>query len=836
MLEEGGFNATNLVTEIVELNTTLPVTNGTARMARVQVGVSSLLGLMAFVVFSILRVRYPDFYVANFSGLNYSPYFARQELPRLPSKSLFGWIPVVAKVNEQQILSCAGLDAAVFLNFFKMSVKIIAACLICALFIISPVRYRYTGKLDQEYPSEVENLKSDQKKKLQQQYLVAYTLFTYVFTFVVLYFLFKQTRKVISIRQKYLGKQNSITDRTIELSGIPPFLRDEEDLRRHIESLGIGEVTSVVLVREWGDVNKLFELRLKVLRKAESYWAEYFARKGVKNIHEITPGNIYPQLRENINISRLRHGYSDSDEHSNNSLEESFSSEGRPSDRTTTVQNSVRDLNLFAEANRERPKIRRGMFGIFGKEEDAISHFSEKLEVIDKEILRARGREYPGTSTAFITMKSVAQAQMVAQAVLDPKIDHLISNIAPAPHDVIWKNLYLSRKERKIRIYFVTLFIGLLSVLMVVPVTYLAQFLNISSISHLWPSLGKFLESNKLAAKIVTTLLPTYIFTLFNVVMPLVYVWVSTVQGYTSHSDEELSIVSKNFFYIFVNLFLVFTMAGTASLSDTTKIAYKLAASLKELSLFYVDLIIFQGLGIFPYKLLLMGNFMKYSFESWLWCKTPRDYLRMHKPPIFNFGLQLPQPILIFIITIVYSVMSTKILTASLVYFIIGYFVYKYQLLYGCIHPPHSTGKVWPLIFRRIILGLLIFQLTMAGVLALQKAYAYATLLAPLPIITGAFLWNFEERYIPLSIFIALRSIENSGWLCFSSEEGLDYTGSRDSYKTVEEQREINTTYAYPQLIDPLDGPIIAIEDKDLLMLDNNGSIIRKRCDANTLF
>ena len=836
MLEEGGFNATNLVTEIVELNNTLPVTNGTARMARVQVGVSSLLGLMAFVVFSILRVRYPDFYVANFSGLNYSPYFARQELPRLPSKSLFGWIPVVAKVNEQQILSCAGLDAAVFLNFFKMSVKIIAACLICALFIISPVRYRYTGKLDQEYPSEVENLKSDQKKKLQQQYLVAYTLFTYVFTFVVLYFLFKQTRKVISIRQKYLGKQNSITDRTIELSGIPPFLRDEEDLRRHIESLGIGEVTSVVLVREWGDLNKLFELRLKVLRKAESYWAEYFARKGVKNIHEITPGNIYPQLRENINISRLRHGYSDSDEHSNNSLEESFSSEGRTSDRTTTVQNSVRDLNLFAEANRERPKIRRGMFGIFGKEEDAISHFSEKLEVIDKEILRARGREYPGTSTAFITMKSVAQAQMVAQAVLDPKIDHLISNIAPAPHDVIWKNLYLSRKERKIRIYFVTLFIGLLSVLMVVPVTYLAQFLNISSISHLWPSLGKFLESNKLAAKIVTTLLPTYIFTLFNVVMPLVYVWVSTVQGYTSHSDEELSIVSKNFFYIFVNLFLVFTMAGTASLSDTTKIAYKLAASLKELSLFYVDLIIFQGLGIFPYKLLLMGNFMKYSFESWLWCKTPRDYLRMHKPPIFNFGLQLPQPILIFIITIVYSVMSTKILTASLVYFIIGYFVYKYQLLYGCIHPPHSTGKVWPLIFRRIILGLLIFQLTMAGVLALQRAYTYATLLAPLPIITGAFLWNFEERYIPLSIFIALRSIENSGWLCFSSEEGLDYTGSRDSYKTVEEQREINTTYAYPQLVDPLDGPIIAIEDKDLLMLDNNGSIIRKRCDANTLF
>lgn len=90
------------------------------------------------------------------------------------------------------------------------------------------------------------------------------------------------------------------------------------------------------------------------------------------------------------------------------------------------------------------------------------------------------------------------------------------------------------------------------------------------------------------------------------------YVWISEKQGYLSHSDEELSSVSKNFFYIFVNLFLVFTTFGTASFVDTTKIAFDLARSLRDLSMFYVDLIILQGLGIFPFKLLLVGNLLRF--------------------------------------------------------------------------------------------------------------------------------------------------------------------------------------------------------------------------------
>ena len=94
--------------------------------------------------------------------------------------------------------------------------------------------------------------------------------------------------------------------------------------------------------------------------------------------------------------------------------------------------------------------------------------------------------------------------------------------------------------------------------------------------------------------------------------------------------------------------------------------------------------------------------------------KTPRDYRSYYfTPQIFDFGINLPQHILIFMIILIYSVVSTKIVTCGLIYFILGLFVYKYQLVYNFVHPPHSTGKVWPMIFRRVILGLIIFQLFM---------------------------------------------------------------------------------------------------------------------------
>ena len=103
----------------------------------------------------------------------------------------------------------------------------------------------------------------------------------------------------------------------------------------------------------------------------------------------------------------------------------------------------------------------------------------------------------------------------------------------------------------------------------------------------------------------------------------------------TSQGDIEMSLISKNFFFTFFNLFIVFTVFGTASkftgyweqlgdtLKDTTRIAYVLAESLGNLANFYMNLIVLQGLGLFPFRLLEFGSVAMYPI-SLIGAKTPR--------------------------------------------------------------------------------------------------------------------------------------------------------------------------------------------------------------------
>ena len=107
------------------------------------------------------------------------------------------------------------------------------------------------------------------------------------------------------------------------------------------------------------------------------------------------------------------------------------------------------------------------------------------------------------------------------------------------------------------------------------------------------------------------------------------------MQGMTSQGDVDLSVISKNFFFVFFNYFIVFSVLGTFSnfyklfeqfsdsLKDPTKIAYTLATSLQGLLPFYTNLIILQGVGLFPFRLLQFGSVALYPIYR-MGAKTPR--------------------------------------------------------------------------------------------------------------------------------------------------------------------------------------------------------------------
>jgi hypothetical protein len=59
------------------------------------------------------------------------------------------------------------------------------------------------------------------------------------------------------------------------------------------------------------------------------------------------------------------------------------------------------------------------------------------------------------------------------------------------------------------------------------------------------------------------------------------------------------------------------------------------------------------------------------------------DFAELNAPPMINYGIVYPQAILMFVITMLYSVTQPLILIFGAIYFGNAYVVYKYKLLFG---------------------------------------------------------------------------------------------------------------------------------------------------------
>ena len=109
-------------------------------------------------------------------------------------------------------------------------------------------------------------------------------------------------------------------------------------------------------------------------------------------------------------------------------------------------------------------------------------------------------------------------------------------------------------------------------------------------------------------------------------------------------------------------------------------------------------------------------------------------------------------------------------------------------------HPRHSTGRAWPMIVYRVILGIIVFQLTMTGWLALRQAYTRATLIVPLLAFSCWTIWHYRKQYLPSNLHIALKSVRGQ------PTTPPAYAGM---HQTLDEASEEGLQFINPSLISP---------------------------------
>ena len=376
-----------------------------------QIVISFALGFFAFLAFCFLRPRWTSLYAARKRQKN-----AASILPELPD-TFFGWIPALYRITEDQVLASAGLDAFVvsslqrlcilpcliesqFLHFFKMATKYIAITFFFSLVVLLPVHVHDTGnyglpnpavnstvafRVFGNAPPMLESERSGKVTKGTDQkptdlMLWIYVVFVYLFSILALFLIVTETKKVIRIRQDYLGSQSTVTDRTIRLSGIPEELRSEEMIKEAIENLQIGKVERVLLCKDWRELDELLARRMSILRKLEEAWTVHLGQ---------------PKHGGNRVLIRASGGNADHVDEMENLLD---------------GNNNEQPHVDTATSDRPKTRIWHGFMGLQSLRIDAIDYYEEKIRKLDEKIKSSRNKVYKPTPLAFVTLDSTAAA------------------------------------------------------------------------------------------------------------------------------------------------------------------------------------------------------------------------------------------------------------------------------------------------------------------------------------------------------------------------------------------------------------------------------------------
>lgn len=206
-------------------------------------------------------------------------------------------------------------------------------------------------------------------------FLWMYVGFVYLFTGIALYLVITETKKVIRVRQDFLGSQSTITDRTIRLSGIPEKLRSEEKIKETVENLEIGKVERVTLCRNWKELDDLMDKRMGILRKLEEAWTVHLGYKRGMSV----PGAQSQASNSDYEHSRL-------------------------------LDEDINEQSHVSSYARDRPMTRiwYGFLGLQSRRIDAIDYYEERLRKLDGQIKSARTKDFLPMPLAFVTLDSTA--------------------------------------------------------------------------------------------------------------------------------------------------------------------------------------------------------------------------------------------------------------------------------------------------------------------------------------------------------------------------------------------------------------------------------------------
>ncbi|KAH9753186.1 CSC1-like protein [Citrus sinensis] len=670
------------------------------------IGVSALINILSafafLLAFALLRIQpindriyFPKWYI---NGARSSPRRSRNFVGKFVNLefktylTFLNWMPQALKMTESEIINHAGLDSAVFLRIYTLGLKIFVPMTIVALLVLIPV-----------------NVSSG-------------TLF-------------------------FLRKELVVSDiDKLSISNVRP-----KSIRFFVH-IGLEYLFTIwICFMLYKEYDIVASMRLRFLA-SQARRAEQFTVV-VRNVPHVSGQSLSETIDHFFQTNHPDHYLCHQAVYNANK----FAKLVRKRER---LRNWLDYNQLKFERHPEKkPTTKMGFLGLWGKKVDAIDYYKHQMKELERRMSVERQKILKDSKSilpvAFVSFKSRWGAAVCAQTQQCKNPTLWLTNWAPEPRDIYWRNLAIPFVSLTIRKFIISVSVFALVFFYMIPIAFVQSLANLEGLERVAPVLRPVIEL-KFIKSFLQGFVPGLALKIFLYILPTILMIMSKIEGHIALSNLERRTSAKYYYFMLVNVFLGSIATGTAFEQldsflhqSPTQIPRTIGVSIPMKATFFITYIMVDGWAGIASEILRLKPLVIFHLKNLFLVKTERDREKAMDPGSVDFPETIPSLQLYFLLGIVYAVITPILLPFMLVFFGLAYLVYRHQIINVYNQQYESAGAFWPHVHSRIIASLLLSQLLLLGLLSTKEAANSTPFLVVLPILTLAFHKYCKSRFEP---------------------------------------------------------------------------------------
>lgn len=407
----------------------------------------------------------------------------------------------------------------------------------------------------------------------------------------------------------------------------------------------------------------------------------------------------------------------------------------------------------------KRPTKKKGFLGLWGEQVDGLDFYKQQIKDIDMKLTMERKKILKDPKfilpAAFVSFNSRWGASVCAQT-QQSKIPTLwLTDWAPEPRDVYWKNLAIPFVSLTVRKLVISVAVFALVFFYMIPIAFVQSLANLEGLEKVAPFLRPLIEWDFIKS-FLQGFLPGLALKIFLFILPTILLIMSKIEGHVAISVLERRAAAKYYYFMLVNVFLGSIVTGTAFQQlhsflrqSPTQIPRTIGVSIPMKATFFITYIMVDGWAGIASEILRLKPLVIFHLKNMFIVKTQRERERAMDPGSVDFRETLPTLQLYFLLGLVYAAVTPILLPFILVFFAFAYFVYRHQIINVYHQRYESAAAFWPHVHTRIVASLVISQLLLMGLLSTKKAVNSTPFLIVLPILTFTFHKYCKSRFEP---------------------------------------------------------------------------------------